>query len=63
MTPKITDDEIPEMIEECIQWAEARGKDDTFFRSLEEWYEEKEFLTKKQYDALCDWYEKVLFNA
>lgn len=59
MIPKITDDEIPEMIEACIDWASNHGRDDKFFYSLQEWYDEKEFLTDRQYEALCNWYEKI----
>lgn len=61
MKTKYCDEEIPKMIEECIDWASNKGRDESFFLSLQEWYEEHDFLTEKQYNCLCDWYVKVTF--
>ncbi len=61
MSAKFAGDDISEMLEACIDWASNRGKDDKFFVSLQEWYEEKGFLTERQYESLSEWYDKVTF--
>lgn len=59
MVNKITDDEIPEIIEICLQQTMCAGKPTMFLESLQTWYEEKGFLTDRQYESLMNnYYER-----
>lgn len=46
-----TGDEIDEMFETAF----SRSPDNEFLQSIHSWWEEKGFLTQKQYAALAKW--------